>query len=343
MRYKCTVSYCGAAYCGWQSQKNGASIQEQIENALFQLTTTKTNITASGRTDAGVNAEGQVFHFDTELVMTERKWKGALNALLPKDIHIREVEAVDELFHARYCVKAKRYDYRVNLGEYDVFTKDYVYQCPYPVDVQKIREAAAYLQGKHNFASFCSNSFAETPDQTRTLYAVDVSQQGQILTISYYGKGFLRYMVRMMTAQLLEAGRGRIQPEEIKVLLEAQSKTVSRRKAKPEGLTLKEVEYFRILAMDQKVMIREYLPDDPAQPHASDEYAFVERNSQNLLGCLRITEGERVNLKLCAEEMPGEEFLQEILFRMHSAYPEKELILQAGDVKLSVDSAGNKI
>ena len=214
IRYKCTVAYSGAGYCGWQTQKNGNSVQEYIESALERIFDSPVRILAAGRTDAGVNAWGQVFQFDSEKEIGERKLMGALNGFLPKDIHIRKVEKKDRLFHVRYCVKSKQYDYRINLGEYDVFSRDFAYQCPYPVNVEKMEEASRYLVGTHDFTSFNSNTLRETPDQVRTIDSIVFTRENDMLTISYRGRGFLRYMVRMMTGALLEVGRGRMEPED---------------------------------------------------------------------------------------------------------------------------------
>jgi tRNA pseudouridine38-40 synthase len=262
IRYKCTVAYDGSAYCGWQTQKHGDSVQEQIENALAHISNGPVSVLAAGRTDAGVNAWGQVFQFDSKRDMTERKLMGALNGYLPDDIHIRKVEKKDRLFHARYGVRAKRYDYRIGLGEYNVFTRNWVYQCPYELDIEAMKKGAVYLKGTHDFTSFNSNTLKETPDQVRTIDDIVFHEEGGILTISFHGRGFLRYMVRMMTAQLLEAGRGRIEPEDIKRILEAKSKTVSRRLAHPEGLTLAEIDYYETAALTDHYAVREYLPED---------------------------------------------------------------------------------
>ena len=176
-RFRSTVSYCGAAYDGWQSQRNGQSVQEQIEEALHAIAHQKINITASGRTDAGVNARAQVFHFDCDMDLSARKWMGALNGRLPKDIHIMDVQETDHLFHARYNVRMKQYDYRINLGPYDVFTKDIAYQCPVSLDVEKMEEASKVLIGTHDFTSFNSNPLSETPDQTRTVKDIVFSRE----------------------------------------------------------------------------------------------------------------------------------------------------------------------
>ncbi|MBO5554773.1 MAG: tRNA pseudouridine(38-40) synthase TruA [Solobacterium sp.] len=285
IRYKCTVAYVGANYCGWQTQKNGNSVQEYIESALERIFDSPVRIMAAGRTDAGVSAWGQVFQFDSEKDIGERKLMGAINGFLPKDIHIRKVEKKDQLFHVRYCVKSKQYDYRINLGEYNVFTRDSAYQCPYPVDVTRMEEAAQYFVGTHDFTSFNSNTLKETPDQVRTIESITFHQDGDMLTISYRGRGFLRYMVRMMTAALLEVGRGRMEPENIKVLLEAKSKTVVRRNAHPEGLTLKEITYFDVLAETSQLTVREVLPEDEASLEGMPfGYVLADRHTDQVYG-----------------------------------------------------------
>lgn len=299
-RFKCTVAYNGAAYDGWQSQKNGRSVQEQIEEVLHAIAHQKINITASGRTDAGVSARAQVFHFDCDMDLSARKWMGALNGRLPKDIHIMAVEETGRLFHARYNVRMKQYDYRVNLGPYDVFTKDFAYQCPIRLDVAKMEEASKVLIGTHDFTSFNSNPLSETPDQTRTLRNIVFSKEGDILKMSFTGKGFLRYMVRMMSAALIEVGRGRMDKEGLVRMLEARSKTIARKNAPANGLTLEWVDYFEICALSEEAMIREFLEGDILYEGKSlteleqavkdsawpRSYALTTRSSQEILGIM---------------------------------------------------------
>lgn len=298
IRYKCTVSYVGRDYDGWQSQKLGLSVQEKIEAVIRSITQEHTNIIASGRTDAGVNARAQVFQFDTEREMSERKWMDAINGYLPKDIHIMKVEKVSRRFHARYCVRKKTYVYRINIGPYDVFTKDTAYQCPIPLDVEKMKEASEYLVGTHDFTSLNSSPLKEYPDQVRTIESIDFDVQGNMISIAFTGKGFLRYMVRMMSAQLIEAGRHRIEPADIETILEARSKTIARRNAPANGLTLEHVDYFDIAALNREGMLREYLLSDalPEGMTLSEleenvrekkmpmRYLFTTRHSQEPLG-----------------------------------------------------------
>lgn len=308
IRYKCTVSYDGRNYSGWQTQKKGNSIQEHIEHALFQLTHKKINITAAGRTDKGVNARGQVFHFDSDLEMSPRKWKGAINNFLPEDIHIMDVEEKDERFHARYSVKRKQYDYRIHFGEYDVFSKDYTYQCPYKVNIPLMKKASKLFIGTHDFTSFNSNSLKETPDQVRTIEDIIFTIEGEYLTISFIGRGFLRYMVRMLVAQLLDVGSGKQTIEELKEKFELKSKRVSRKNAPSEGLTLVKIDYFEVLALNQTYMIREYLPEDKLPKGLTlkkayqKHYAFTERHSQIILGDIEI-KGKKVISHLYDESL----------------------------------------
>lgn len=298
IRYKCTVSYVGRDYDGWQSQKLGISVQEKIEAVIRSITQEHNNIIASGRTDAGVNARAQVFQFDTERDMSGRKWMGAINGYLPKDIHIMKVERVSRRFHARYCVRKKTYVYRINTGPYDVFTKDTAYQCPIPLDTDRMIEASKYLIGTHDFTSLNSSSLKEYPDQVRTIESIDFDIQGDQIAIAFTGKGFLRYMVRMMTAQLIEAGRHRIEPADIETILQARSKTIARRNAPANGLTLEHVDYFDIAALSPDGMLREYLLSDVIpegltlkeleenirEKKMPMRYLFTTRHSQEPLG-----------------------------------------------------------
>ncbi|MBQ6451382.1 MAG: tRNA pseudouridine(38-40) synthase TruA [Solobacterium sp.] len=261
-RYKCTVAYAGSRFAGWQTQKNNTSVQETIEEVLFSITGVPTKITGAGRTDAGVNAEGQVFHFDTDRVMTPYKWKGAMNAFLHPDIHIISVEEAEDTFHARYNVLSKQYDYRINLGEYDVLNRESVFQCPYKLNVEKMEEASRYFVGTHDFTSFNSTSLQEKPDQVRTVESIIFRREGDVLCISYTGRGFLRYMVRMMSGMLVEVGRGKIPPERIREILEERRKTTAVKNAPAEGLTLAKVNYYRVYAENDVLLVRDCLPED---------------------------------------------------------------------------------
>ncbi len=325
-RLKFTVAYAGRNYCGWQRQKNGVSVQEVIEQALRSIVNEPVFIVGAGRTDAGVNAEGQVFHFDTAYDLPLRKWKSAVNAHLPEDIHIKDVEEKNELFHARYCVKQKQYDYRIRLGEYDLFTRDTAYQCPYELDIECMKDAARIFTGTHDFSSFCSNSYAETPDQVRTVDDIRFREEGGILTISYTGAGFLRYMVRMMTGALLECGRGRMESGQIREMLEHPDKRTARKNAVPQGLTLMRTEYFEVLALNRDSMIREILPGDNLTPAGNGDavYAFTEKKTQRMLGSVRIS-GNHALWTVGSGNMHCAEELYPVLQQYH---PELDILIE---------------
>src|SRR3954447_8798416 len=155
-RYKCTISYDGTLFSGYQVQPNKRTVQLEVEGALKKLHKgNEVKITASGRTDAGVHAKGQVIHYDSPLVITDEKWVKALQAVLPDDIVVIKVEKVDLTFHARYHPIGKEYRYFIRRSTVkDPFTRHYQFQYGYPLDVDKMREGALYLLGSHDLPVF---------------------------------------------------------------------------------------------------------------------------------------------------------------------------------------------
>ena len=245
MRYKATVSYDGSNYFGWQSQSDVVNIQDTIEEALKSIHKREVRITGSGRTDRGVHAVGQVFHFDSDLNISEESWVRAINANLPGDIHILKVEQVSDDFHARFDVVRKRYDYYLNTGEYDVFSRDHILQFGQPLNIERMQEAKEILIGRHDFSSFSANSFEETPDQVRNLEVLEIEENENIIHFIFIGDGFMRYMVRMIVGALIEIGRNRMDKDELKEILNSRNKNARRCKAGAEGLYLSEVVYYQ--------------------------------------------------------------------------------------------------
>lgn len=242
-RYKAVVSYDGTRYVGWQIQKNGLSIQQVIEEVIEAICLKKTPITASGRTDKKVHAKAQVFHFDSDFKLDAKGWLKAINGHLPKDIHLSSLSEVRDDFHARFDVVAKQYEYRINLGEYSVFEQNYAFQPYYKLDVQAMRDASEIFVGEHDFSAFCANTHVETPNQVRTITRLDLIEENEHLRLVFEGDGFMRYMVRMITATLIEAGRHRLSKEEIREMLLSRDKNVCRFNAAPQGLYLVKVDY----------------------------------------------------------------------------------------------------
>ena len=243
MRYKVTVAYDGNNYAGFQSQINALAIQDVIEKALEKIFGNKIRIIMSSRTDAGVHAKGQVFHFDSDKQKDLEKLKYSFNCLLPKDIHILKIENVSEKFHARFSVKTKTYEYIINTGEYDVFLDGYAYQCHYKLDVDLMKKGAQLFIGTHDYGSFNTSSYKEYPNQIRTISEFKVTQNKDIIKIRVTSTGFLRNMVRIMVGTLIDLSRGLKTYKEVKDMLNNPCKNTRRYNADPHGLYLIKIRY----------------------------------------------------------------------------------------------------
>jgi tRNA pseudouridine38-40 synthase len=241
-----TFSYDGSNYNGYQKQPKQKTIQNEVEKVLKLINDDhKVDIHASGRTDAKVHALNQKAHFDLEIDITSDKLKQALNSMLPDDIYVKNIEIVNENFHARFNVKAKEYIYKRNMGEYDPIEKDYVYQHNKKLDVVEIERALKYLEGEHDFKSF-SKADDEKEDYVRKIVQTnlirDIKNVNKV-TITFLGTGFLRYMVRNIVGTLIEVGEGKRKSEEIIDILKAKDRRKAGHTANPEGLYLKDVFY----------------------------------------------------------------------------------------------------
>lgn len=243
MRYKVILSYDGNNYCGFQSQKNALTIQDVVEKVLTKIFRENIRIVMSSRTDAGVHAKGQVFHFDSNVEKDLYKLKYSLNCLLPKDIHANKIEIVTENFHARYSVKNKTYEYYINVGEYDVFLNGYAFQCYYDLDLDLMKKGAELFLGTHDFSSFNTSSIKEYPNQVRTISEFKITKKKDIIKIRVTSSGFLRNMVRIMVGTLIDLARGQKSLEDVKQMLEVPSKSTRRYNADPHGLYLVKIRY----------------------------------------------------------------------------------------------------
>lgn len=243
MRYKCVVAYKGNNYAGFQSQINGLAIQDVIEEKLAVIIREPVKIVMSSRTDAGVHALGQVFHFDSAKELNLYKFKHSINCLLPHDIHVHTIEKVDEDFHARFNVLGKQYVYLINCGEYNVFYDGFAYQCPFPLDVDLMKQATKLFLGEHNFEAFNTSPLDLYPNQVRTIYRFDLIEQGDVLRFEIVGDGFLRNMVRIIVGTLVDLGRGKKTVDDIEKMFSEPRKDERRNNIDPNGLYLKEVYY----------------------------------------------------------------------------------------------------
>lgn len=244
-KIKCTISYDGTNFSGYQIQPNKRTIQGEIEKVLSTMHKGEfVRIYSSGRTDTGVHARRQVFHFETDLQIAEDNWKRALNSQLPEDIFVHQVEKVDEPFHARFSAQSKEYRYFVLLTEErDVFLRHYRYMTREQFDIAAIEAACKVFEGTHDFTAFSSARSTVKGDKVRTLYEVSVSQQDNELCFILRGNGFLYHMARIIVSVLLDAGKGLVSPKEIKEMFAKKSRGTIGKTLPPEGLFLWQVHY----------------------------------------------------------------------------------------------------
>lgn len=242
MRYKCVVTYDGTCFHGFQTQNNLRTVQEEIEHVLLIINKKKTIIYPSGRTDSGVHAIGQVFHFDTDIVMKEENMRNAINSRLPKDIYIKKVEIVSEDFHARFSVLKKEYHYYIDFGEFDPLKRNYRYYFPYKkIDRNLLYQASQIFVGEHDFKSFTKNK--DLTDTTRIIYSIDFVWENNLLCIKIVGNGFMHNMVRILVAMWLECARGKYSLSDLKAILEEKNRVFAPKTAPASGLYLYKVYY----------------------------------------------------------------------------------------------------
>lgn len=238
------VAYDGTNYCGWQIQPNGVTVQGVLNNCLSELLEEPIETVGASRTDAGVHALGNVAVFDTCTRMPGEKISYALNQRLPEDIRIQLSQEVEADFHPRYCDSEKTYQYRILNRRFPVPTERlYTYFYHYTLDVEKMREATSYLIGRHDFASFCG-SRAQVKTTVRTVTAMDVWREGDLVTIQVSGTGFLYNMVRILSGTLIEIGNGKYPPDRMKTILEACDREMAGPTAPACGLTLMGIKFF---------------------------------------------------------------------------------------------------
>ncbi|WLR55004.1 tRNA pseudouridine(38-40) synthase TruA [Mesobacillus subterraneus] len=243
-RIKCTISYDGTGFSGYQVQPGKRTVQGELEKTLERLNKgTSIRVNASGRTDAGVHARGQVIHFDTTLEIEPARWLKALNSLLPDEIAVLSVDIAESDFHARFDAVGKEYRYFLLLSKHrNPFQRNYAYQFQYELDLEAMREASKQLLGTHDFTSFCS-ARTEVEDRVRTLKEIDFYEENGLLVLRFVGDGFLYNMVRILVGTLLEVGAGRRAPNSMLQLLEDMDRTRAGKTAPGHGLYLWKVFY----------------------------------------------------------------------------------------------------
>ena len=244
-RWKCVCAYDGTAFAGWQSQslEKGVGIQDVIERRLAQIFGTAIRVHGSGRTDSGVHALGQVFHFDAAWRHGSTKLLAAFRVGLPPIVQVQSAKIVAADFHARFSAKAKRYVYHLSLGDADPFTHAYCWPVFRPLNIAAMQEAANALVGRHDFSSFTAENGQDLADAVRELRRLEVIRRGKRVRIVAEANGFLYKMVRSLVGVLVSVGEGKLTVADVRTILHARKRTERVLTAPPEGLFLARVFY----------------------------------------------------------------------------------------------------
>lgn len=242
-RFRITVEYNGAAYCGWQRQKNGRAVQEVLEDALATVLQQPVTLTGSGRTDAGVHAMGQVAHFDADTALMPDKILLAANSMLPEDVRIVAAEEAAPDFHAQYGAKRKTYQYRTYVSHVlHPLKAPFAERIQPPLHIEKMREGAALLVGVHDFAAF-SSADRTVKTTVREIFRLDICAAGEDIIFEVEGNGFLYNMVRILVGTLVYLGKGKISLSDIETMLKTGDRTLGGKTYPAKGLSLKRVDY----------------------------------------------------------------------------------------------------
>ena len=241
-RFRLLIEYDGSAYAGWQIQKNGPTVQGELENALEVILKEKVQVTGAGRTDAGVHARGQVAHFDSACTPETWRLQRSLNGILDRDIRIKEVETVKDDFHARYSALSRIYHYKIARNPV-ALERNYCWYFPAKLDLQPMSEASEMLLGTHDFKSFCRSQSPVPHHDCTVLKAEWITVEEDFLTFIIEANRFLHGMVRALVGTLVDIGRGFLTPDDIYTILEQKKRTAASDTAPARGLILHKVNY----------------------------------------------------------------------------------------------------
>lgn len=243
MRIALGIEYDGAGFVGWQSQPNGAGVQDALEAAIARICGHSLRVVCAGRTDAGVHALAQVVHFDTEAVRPLTAWVRGVNAHLPATVAVTWARAVDDGFHARFSARSRSYRYLLlNRPVRPALLSGRVGWHHRPLDVEPMREAAVLLLGEHDFSAFrAAECQAKSP--VKTLHRADVSVQGDCIVFDFRASAFLHHMVRNLVGSLVQVGLGKQPPVWMADLLAQRDRSLAAPTFDPAGLYFAGVEY----------------------------------------------------------------------------------------------------
>ncbi|HVU25968.1 MAG TPA: tRNA pseudouridine(38-40) synthase TruA [Opitutus sp.] len=244
-RWKCVCAYDGTDFAGWQSQAEGRglAIQDVIEQRLAQILGVPTRIHGSGRTDAGVHALEQVFHFDADWRHDPRKLVAAFRVGLPETIQVKSVRAAPPDFHARFQATGKRYVYHLSLGDADPFTRPYCWTVFRALDLAAMQAATELLRGRHDFRAFTALNGPAREDTVRDLRRFDLVRRGRRLQVTMEAEGFLYKMARSLVGALVAIGEGKMTLGQLRAILASRERTMAVLTAPAQGLFLAKVFY----------------------------------------------------------------------------------------------------
>ena len=242
--YKFILTYDGTKYYGWEHQpKVEETIQGKMESVLSRMLNEDVEVIGCGRTDAGVSARGYVCNAHLKTDEKPEAVRDYLNRYLPDNICVDSCVIASDRFHARYNALGKTYRYTCFIGDTKpVFDRKFVYSLDFKPDIEEMRKAANYLMGEHDYASFCSNPKIKK-STVRKVDSIVIEKNGDYLTFTYHGSGFLQHMVRIMTGTLLEVGEGKREASSMPALIEAKERAKAGACAPANALCLIRVEY----------------------------------------------------------------------------------------------------
>jgi len=243
MRIAAILEYDGSAFCGWQRQTHGRTVQAVVDDAFSQVAGERIDVTVAGRTDTGVHASAQVVHFDTTAERSSHSWVRGVVSNLPSDVAVLWADRVDPAFHARYAATGRHYHYVIlNRSVRPSLLARHVTHEYRPLEVSRMQQAAAFLVGEHDFNAFRSAE-CQAKHAVRELRALEVTRRNEFIVVHAYANAFLHHMVRNLVGVLLAVGAGDQQPEWARTVLESRDRTQGGITAAPDGLYLTQIEY----------------------------------------------------------------------------------------------------
>lgn len=238
------IRFDGTNYHGWQIQQNAVTVQQVFQQALYRVTGESPDIKGCSRTDAFVHALEFCISFHTGRDIPCERLVNALNHYLPEDICVLSCREVPQEFHARYSCAGKEYAYRIwNSSVRDPFLRNRVLHYWYPLELDRLNQAASFLRGRHDFTSFCAEDAREPGNMTRTVTCAEWSRSEDLVVFTVAADGFLYHMVRIMVGTMLRVAQGKLEPADMERILLAESRSAAGPTAPPQGLFLQKVFY----------------------------------------------------------------------------------------------------